>query len=262
MDLNDRQHEILAVARASGRVTVDDLAARFQVTPQTIRKDLNDLCEQRLLARTHGGAVVTSSVENVAYAARRLIADAEKRAIGRAAAELIPDNCSLFINIGTTTEEVAKALTDRRDLLVITNNLHVAMQLYPSPSIKVIVAGGQVRHSDGAVIGASAIDLIQQFKVDLAVIGTSAIDADGALLDFDYQEVRVSQAIIENARKVILVSDHLKMGRAAPVRIAHITQVDVFVTDRMASPELAKVCRDAGVEIIETGMPAAPGTVP
>ncbi len=260
MDLNERQNEILAVARASGRVMVEDLAARLQVTPQTIRKDLNDLCDRQLLARIHGGAVVTSSVENVAYEARRRIADAEKRAIGRAAAALVPDNSSLFINIGTTTEEVAKALADRPDLLVITNNLHVAMQLYPNSAIRVIVAGGQVRHSDGAVIGASAIDLIQQFKVDLAIIGASAIDEDGTLLDFDYQEVRVSQAIIAHARRVVLVSDHLKVGRSAPVRIAHIKQVNVFVTDRMVSPKLAEVCRAEGVEVIETGIDEAART--
>lgn len=258
MDLNERQHEILSVARASGRVMVEDLAARFQVTPQTIRKDLNDLCDRQLLARIHGGAVVTSSVENVSYEARRLIADAEKRAIGRAAAGLVPDNSSLFLNIGTTTEEVAKALADRRDLLVITNNLHVAMQLYPNPAMRVIVAGGQVRHSDGAVIGASAIDLIQQFKVDLAIIGASAIDEDGTLLDFDYQEVRVSQAIIAHARRVVLVSDHLKVGRSAPVRIAHIKQVNVFVTDKMVSPALSAVCAMEGVEVIETGAEADP----
>ncbi|MEW6254922.1 MAG: DeoR/GlpR family DNA-binding transcription regulator [Pseudomonadota bacterium] len=252
MDLNERQHQIISLARARGRVSVEDLAETFDVTPQTVRKDLNDLCEQGLLARTHGGAVVTSSVENVAYAARRLIADEEKRAIGRAAAALIPNNCSLFINIGTTTEEVAKALADHKDLLVITNNLHVAMLLYPNPAMKVIVAGGEVRHADGAVTGASAIDLIRQFNVDQAIIGASAIDESGALLDFDYQEVRVSQAIIENARRVILVCDHLKCGRAAPVRIADIRQVDVFVTDRMVSPGLARVCAEAGVEIIET----------
>lgn len=256
MDPNERQQQILGLARARGRVSVDDLAARFEVTPQTVRKDLNDLCEQGLLARIHGGAVVTSSVENVAYAARRMIADEEKRAIGRAAAALIPNDCSLFINIGTTTEEVAKALADHRDLLVITNNLHVAMLLYPNPAMKVIVAGGEVRHADGAVTGASAIDLIRQFNVDQAVIGASAIDESGALLDFDYQEVRVSQAIIENARRVILVCDHLKFGRAAPVRIADIRQVDVLVTDRIVSSALAGVCREAGVEIIET-MPKA-----
>src|SRR5882762_1588720 len=106
----ERQQEILSLARAQGRVSVDDLALRFSVTPQTIRKDLNELCEMRLVSRVHGGAVIASGVENIAYEARRFIAQSEKRAIGMAAARLIPNSASLFINIGTTTEEVARAL--------------------------------------------------------------------------------------------------------------------------------------------------------
>ena len=247
-----RQKEILALARVQGRVSVDDLAEKFNVTPQTIRKDLNDLCEQRLLSRIHGGAVIASGVENTAYEARRLIAAQEKRAIGARAAALIPNQSSLFINIGTTTEEVARALISHEDLLVITNNLNVARTLYPFPSFDVIVAGGPVRRSDGAVVGAAAIDLIRQFKVDTAVIGTSAIDEDGALLDFDYREVRVSQAIMENARRVVLVADRLKLERTAPVRIGHISKIQVFVTDRLESSRLRAICAEHSVEVIET----------
>jgi DeoR family glycerol-3-phosphate regulon repressor len=249
--LSGRQQEILGLARGLGRVGVDDLAARFGVTPQTIRKDLNELCDQRFLSRVHGGAVVSSGVENVGYEARRFIATEEKRAIGAAAAELVPNNSSLFINIGTTTEEVARALQDHEGLLVITNNLNVANLLYRHPKIDVIVAGGPVRRSDGGVIGAAAVDFIRQFKVDHAVIGASAIDEDGALLDFDYREVRVSQAIIENARKVVLVADRLKFERSAPIRIGHVSEVDAFVTDRLASPAFADICRAHGVAVIE-----------
>src|SRR6201996_1756794 len=137
--LSDRQNDIVALARATGRVTVEDLAVRFDVTPQTIRRDLNDLCDRRVLTRTHGGALISSSVENLSYEARRFIAADAKRAIGTAAAALIPNKSSLFINIGTTTEEVANALTAHEDLLVITNNLNVAMTLYPHPTIEVIV---------------------------------------------------------------------------------------------------------------------------
>ncbi|MFO1147208.1 MAG: DeoR/GlpR family DNA-binding transcription regulator [Alsobacter sp.] len=250
--LSVRQHEIIALARAQGRVGVEELALRFDVSPQTIRKDLNELCEQRVLSRVHGGAVVASSVENLSYEARRFIAQEEKRSIGRAAAALIPNNASLFINIGTTTEEVARALHDHEGLLVITNNLHVATLLYPHPKIEVIVAGGPVRRSDGGVVGSAAVDLIRQFKVDYAVIGASAIDADGVLLDFDYREVRVSQAIIENARKVVLVADRVKLTRTAPVRIGHLRDVNVFVTDRLPSEPLADLCRREGIDIIET----------
>jgi DeoR/GlpR family transcriptional regulator of sugar metabolism len=108
--LNSRQNDILSLARTVGRVEVDALATRFDVTPQTIRRDLNDLCDRNILARTHGGAIVSSSFENLSYEARHQIASVSKRAIGIAAAELIPDNSSLFITVGTTTEEVAKSV--------------------------------------------------------------------------------------------------------------------------------------------------------
>lgn len=257
-----RQAEILSLARAQGRVSVDDLASRFAVTPQTIRKDLNDLCDQRQLTRVHGGAILTSGVENLNYEARRQIAADEKRSIGSAAAALISNKSSLFINIGTTTEEVARALRGHEDLVVITNNLNVAMMLYPHPRMEVIVAGGPVRRADGAVVGSSAVDLIRQFKVDTAVIGASAIDEDGALLDFDYREVRVSQAIIENARRVILVADRLKLERTAPVRIAHVSQIHVFVTDHIPSSRLRSACASHGVEVIETGADETAGPDP
>src|SRR5246127_1273239 len=249
--LSHRQTEILNLARASGRVMVEDLARRFEVSAQTIRKDLNDLCEQRALTRIHGGAIIASGVENLAYEARRFVAADEKKAIGAAAAELIPNGCSLFINIGTTTEEVASALTSHEDLLVITNNLNVAMLLYRHPRIEVIVAGGAVRRADGAVVGSTATQLIGQFKVDYAIIGASAIDEEGALLDFDYREVQVAQAIIANARSVILVADSTKFTRSAPVRIAHMSQINTFVTDSTLPAGLANICHSRGIQVIE-----------
>lgn len=257
--LNPRQHEIVALARATGRVGVEDLAARFAVTPQTIRKDLNELCDRRVLSRIHGGATVSSGVENVGYEARRFIASEEKRAIGEATARLIPNGSSLFINIGTTTEEVARALDHHDGLMVITNNLNVATLLYRNPRMELIVAGGPVRRADAGIVGAPAVDLIRQFKVDYAIIGVSAIDDEGALLDYDYREVIVSQAIIENAREVILVADRLKFERTAPVRIGHLSQVDIFVTDRLERAAIRSLCRDRDVRVVETATAAADG---
>ncbi|MCA1492659.1 DeoR/GlpR family DNA-binding transcription regulator [Sinorhizobium alkalisoli] len=252
MYLTGRQEEILALAKTEGRVLVEELAQRFSVTPQTIRKDLNDLCDARVLNRVHGGAIFPSGNENVKYDARRQIAAAEKQAIGRAAAALIPDNASLFINIGTTTEAVGEALLDHKELMVITNNINVANRLRIYPSIEVVIAGGVVRGSDGGIVGEAAVDFIRQFKVDFAVIGASAIDSDGALLDFDYREVKVAQAIIANARHVILVSDSTKFERTAPVRIGHISQVQTFITDRCFAENVRRICADQGVKLIET----------
>ncbi len=247
--LSPRQQHILSLARQTGNVLVDDLASRFDVTPQTIRKDLNELCDGRLLARTHGGAMLSSGVENVGYEARRQLAAQEKAVIGQRAAALIPNNCSLFINIGTTTEEVARALVHHEGLLVITNNIHVATILLPCPKIDVILAGGMLRKTDGGIVGEAAVDFIAQFKVDHAVMGVSAIDDDGAMLDFDYREVRAAQAILNNARNIILVSDAMKFTRSAPVRIGHLSQVDIFVTDRPPPETIVDLCKHSGVQL-------------
>ena len=173
MFLSDRQGKIVALAKTSGRVLVDDLATQFAVTPQTIRKDLNDLCDAQLLTRIHGGATFPRGTENVRYDARRQIAASEKQAIGIAAADLIPNNSSLFINIGTTTEAVGEALSDHHELMVITNNINVANRLRLIDHIEVVIAGGVVRQSDGGIVGEAAVDFIRQFKVDYAVIGAS-----------------------------------------------------------------------------------------
>ena len=250
-----RLQEILSIARELGRVSVDDLAARFAVTPQTIRRDLSELCDSRRLTRVHGGAMLSSGVENLAYDDRKLVSQPHKRLIGEAAARLVADNSSVFINLGTTTEEAARALGAHTGLLVITNNLQVAAGLHRHKGIDVILCGGTVRRSDGGLVGAAAVEQINQFRTDVAIIGTSAIDADGTLLDFDIREVQVSQAIIRNARRVILVTDGSKFLRAAPARIAHLADVDVLVTDRLPSPAMAALCEANDVEVVEAGGP-------
>ena len=247
-----RQAEIIALAREAGRVTVDELSSRFTVTPQTIRRDLNELCDDGVLTRVHGGALIASSVANLAYEARRLVAQEQKRRIGERAASLVPDNSSLFINLGTTTEEVAGALANRSGLLVVTNNINVATLLYRNRQIEVVVAGGHIRPTDGGVVGHMAVEMIRHYSVDLAVIGTSAIDAEGTLLDYDAREVQVSRAIIENARRVILVADGSKFTRRAPVRIARLDEIDILVTDRLHARE-AELCRQHDVDVVEVG---------
>ncbi|MES0811984.1 MULTISPECIES: DeoR/GlpR family DNA-binding transcription regulator [unclassified Roseibium] len=251
--LIERHNAILEIARQMGRVSVDDLARRFEVSPQTIRKDLNELCERRLLARTHGGALLSSGIENVGYEARRIISSKEKADIGESVAALIPDNASIFINIGTTTEAVAQALLQHRGLMVITNNINVASLMRGYSQIEVVIAGGVLRHADGGIVGEAAVDFMRQFKVDFAIIGASAIDPDGSLLDYDYREVKVTKTIMDNARHVILAADSTKFERTAPVRVGHLSQVSTFVTDHCPNPNFANVAAEAEVKLIETG---------
>ncbi len=247
--LSPRQTEIVKLARGSGRVAVDDLVTRFDVTPQTIRKDLNELCDLGVLQRFHGGAMFAAGVANLGYENRRHISSDAKRRIGERAAQLVPNNCSLFINIGTTTEEVARALHDRHGLMVITNNLNVAQLLRGHPHIEVIVAGGVLRHADAGIVGEAAVEFIRQFKVDFAVLGVSGIDTDGALLDFDFREVSVSRAIMASSRRTILVADAMKFSRSAPVRIGHIADIDYLVTDEPLDADLSRICADSDVAV-------------
>ena len=247
--LNPRQRDILEYARINGEVQVDPLSESFKVTPQTIQRDLNQLCHLRLLQRVHGGALVHDGVENLGYQARVRLATNKKSAIGKRAAELIGNDSSLFINIGTTTEKVAEYLTDHVGLLVITNNLNVVNLLRHNKSNEIVTAGGTVRHEDGGIVGETTADFFARFKVDYAVIGVSAIEEDGTLLDYDTREVRVAQAIIRNARSVILVADSIKFERNAPVRLGKMDNIDYFVTNEKPSAEFLDVCRLAEVQV-------------
>ncbi len=244
-----RQEHILDLVRRQGFVSIDALSQQLEVTPQTIRRDINELCEDAQLQRYHGGAGLPSSVENLSYSTRQVLCLEEKIRIARAVAGEIPDNASLFINIGTTTEEVAKALMDHAGLRVITNNLNVAGIMSGKQDFEVILAGGLVRARDRGIVGEATIDLIRQFKVDYGVIGISGIDAEGELLDFDYREVRVAQAIIEQSREVYLAADHSKFGRSAMVRLGSMAQIDALFTDRAPPASMRAMLTAAGLAI-------------
>lgn len=243
-----RKIEILDLARKDGRVEVDDLASRFGVAVQTIRRDLSELAAEGKLARVHGGAVFPTGVENIQYADRRLMEAEAKAAIGRAVAADIADNTALFLNIGTTTEAVARELRHHVNITVITNNIHVATILAANPSCEIMLTGGTLRRSDGGLVGGLAIESVRQFKVDVAIIGCSAIDGDGDLLDYDLQEVRVSRAILDQARETILVADASKFTRSAPARIAPLGDLDAVYTNEMPAP-LRDIARDAGTNV-------------
>ncbi len=244
-----RQEKIKKMVQAQGFLTIENLAQTFSVTPQTIRRDINVLSERGHLCRYHGGAAVPTSTENVAYNERKVLCFREKQKIAQLLAQHIPDNASLFINIGTTTEAIAHALCNHKRLRVITNNLNVASIMSANENFEVIVAGGLVRHRDQGIIGEATIDFISQFKVDYGIIGISGIDVDGTLLDFDYREVRAARAIIDNSRSVFLAADHTKFGRNAMVRLGSIAEIDGLFTDKSLPAGLAEVLSAAEVAL-------------
>lgn len=253
MSLNFRHSEILEIARKDGKVTVEGLAQHFGVTLQTIRRDLSELGEAGKLERVHGGAVLPSGTANILYEERRSLNPDAKVAIARACVAHIPNDISLFLNIGTSTEAVAQELVHHENLMVVTNNMNVANILAGNPSCHIILTGGDLRRTDGGLVGNLATETIRQFKFDLAVIGCSALDLDGDLLDFDVQEVGVSQAILRQSRRTFLVSDSSKFRRNAPVRIASLRDVDKFFTEAPVDPSLERLCKDWGTEVCVAG---------
>ena len=257
MTLNPRQADLLQAVREHGSMSMDALAARFGVTLQTVRRDVQRLAEAGLLARFHGGARVPSStVENIAYRQRQRLHEGAKQHIARAIARAVPNDCSLILNIGTTTEAIARALLHHEGLRVITNNLNVAAILSDNARCEVIVAGGMVRARDRGIVGEATVDFIQQFKVDIGLIGISAIEADGTLRDFDLREVKVARAIIDHSREIWLAADHSKFNRPAMVELARLDEIDTLFTDQPPPEPFPALLAAAGVTLVTcTGEP-------
>lgn len=247
---NPRQSELLDAVRAQGSMTVEALAEQFGVTLQTVRRDVKLLSDEGLLARFHGGVrVPASTTENIAYRQRQQINAGAKQRIARAVAKAVPEGCSLILNIGTTTEAVARELLRHKGLRVITNNLNVAAILSDNPDCEVIVAGGVVRPRDRGIVGEATVDFIAQFKVDIGLIGISAIESDGTLRDFDYREVKVARAIIGHSREVWLAADHSKFNRPAMVELARLDQIDALFTDTQPPAPFPSLLAEAGVQL-------------
>ncbi len=161
-----------------------------------------------------------------------------------ALARHIPDGATLFLDIGTTPEAIARALLEHNDLRIVTNNINAAGILMSKPDFRIILAGGEVRNRDGGIMGEATLDFVSQFRLDFGILGISGIDFDGSLLDFDYHEVRVKQAIMENSRAVMLAVDHTKFGRNAMVNVGTVAQVDMLFTNAQPPETISSILRD------------------
>lgn len=251
-----RQASILQMVEKFGFVATEAMVTEFEVTPQTIRRDLNELSDHGLLTRFHGGAGQAASAENPPYEDRLHTGVEAKRKIAEATAALIPNGASIFLSTGTTIEAVAQALLGHKRLHVFTNNLHVARILMQNDTFQIIVSCGQIRPHDGGIIGAASDDFITQFRMDVGVVGVSGVDEDGSLLEYDPQEVKTARTILENSQKGILVADSLKFGRRAMIRVGHVRELDAVVTDSELDAHYQTLFESEGVECIVADNPA------
>lgn len=231
VDISRRQAEIADLVQKAGFASVEDLAERFDVTTQTIRRDVNGLCELGILRRTHGGVEPPAPASNIHYSTRQILNLPEKQLIARQVAGMIENGQSLAFSIGTTPEIVMQALTGHDNLSVFTNNLHVAFTASGNPSFQVTIAGGRLRHGDRDILGGAAQAFFSNYKFDVGIFGVAGVDEDGTLLDFHEDEVAARQSILANSRMSFLVLDHSKFGRHAHVRGGQLRDVDAIFTD-------------------------------
>lgn len=246
---NPRHDKILDLVNKDGYVSVEALADELDVSAQTIRRDIKKLSDEKLLLRHHGGAGKASSVVNTDYNIRKVSKISEKERIGEAIADEIPDNSTIFITIGTTTEIIAKQLLKRSGLRIITNCLGVANILHSKKDFEVMVCGGKIRDSNGGITGPTALDFVHHFRADYLITSIGSIEPDGTLLDFDFNEVTMVQAMMKASREMFLAADASKFSATAAVGVGQLADVDHFFTDEMPSDELTAMLAVHKVEV-------------
>lgn len=232
MNISARQRDIIDILRRDSFISIDKLAAHFDVTPQTVRRDVNMLSDANLVRRRHGGVEYAGEPGmNLSYESRQVTNIAAKHAISLHVASLIPDGASILIGIGSTLELVALNLAEHRHLTVITNNMNAAMALGNNTGNRIVIPGGTLRLPDRDVISPEAEAMFNKYKVDFGLFGVGGVEPDGTLTDFDHREVSLRQAIAANCRNSILVADQSKFGRPAPAKGGHLTDPDLIVVD-------------------------------
>ncbi len=247
MRQSDRLSRIVESLSASGSVGVTDLADELGVSPATVRRDLVLLEEQRLLARTHGGAVAHGVLYELPLRYRSARRQEEKARIAREAAARVADGAAIGMTGGTTTTEVARELADGRRVTVVTNSLSIASELAVRPNLKLVVTGGVARSESYELVGPLAEATLDSLNLDIALVGVDGISAAAGLTTHHEVEAHSNRALIERALRVLVVADSSKIGQVAFARICELDRVDELITDGEGDPEALDAIRDAGV---------------
>jgi DeoR family glycerol-3-phosphate regulon repressor len=247
MSLSRRQRDILDWLHEVDQLSTEQLAGRFNVSSQTIRRDINDLDEQGLVRRLHGGLSLPTNQQNQSFQQRSNVQIERKRRIAQAAVGLMQDDATVFLGYGTTVAEFARALAPDRPLRVVTNNLDAVRALADKPAIETWVAGGKLRPADRDVMGSATLDFLRKFRAHFAICGVGAVSADGTLYEFQPEEAELTQILLTHSHRRLLLADSGKFLRDAPCRVATLEQVDHIFTDADAPVELQALCERAGV---------------
>ncbi|CAI9408712.1 DeoR/GlpR family DNA-binding transcription regulator [Nocardioides sp. T2.26MG-1] len=244
----ERLNWILDRIAADGSVAVGDLAGQLGVSEATVRRDLQSLTRDRLLVRTHGGALARETGEEVPGRLKAARMQQEKRHIGQAAARLVDDGAVVGISGGTTSVELARELSSRRDLTVVTNAVDVAALLAGRPDLHLIFVGGIVRRSLEAV-GPAAEEMLSRYHLDVVFIGVDGLTVDAGCTTFDEMEAQTDRAFLRQARRRVVIADSSKLGLVTFARIASVDEVTDLVTDAAADAGQVAALERAGLQV-------------
>jgi len=250
----ERKRKISEFIEENKKATVTELSELFGVSQSTIRRDLEELDEQGVIQRAHGGAVVVARAAPEPPIIQRIAEhEEEKRRIGRAAAQLVRDGDTVFLGSGTTTLEVARNLVKTDNLTVITNALNITNLFAGKSNITVIVVGGLLRYSELSMIGHITEQVLKELRADKVIMGMRAISVEEGLTNDYLPETMTDRTIIQFAPEVILVADHTKFGKVSTAYVAPVEQITTLVTDAEADPTFLSRLREMGIQVILAG---------
>lgn len=253
MYAEERHQAIAELVATRGRVAVTELASRFDVTTETVRRDLSQLEKLKLLRRVHGGAVSMRSLTMLESELedRDQVNASEKERIAQAAVTLLPDGgCTLLLDAGSTTARLAALLPTTERWTVITHAVPIAALLAPLPHVELHLLPGRVRTATQAAVGHSTVTAIRELRADLAFVGTNGISVEHGLSTPDPEEAATKRALVSSAQRVVALSDASKVGQERTVRFAALEDIDVLVTDDGINAADAKSFEALGLEVV------------
>jgi DeoR family transcriptional regulator, aga operon transcriptional repressor len=248
----ERRDSIIQLIQEHGKVRVDDLSERFDVSSVTIRNDLDFLEKKGICHRTHGGALIRKNVyEDPTLEEKQKRAKKEKELIGEKAAEFIEDGDSILFDSGSTTLEIAHRLTGIKNLTIMTNSLNIALKLLNSNGMNIMMTGGTIRKESYSMVGPDAENSINKYYFDKLFLGVDGLDIDYGLTTPNPMEAQLNRLMVERSQEVIAVTDSSKFGRKSFSHICDIDSINTLITDKNISTEFEKELLKRNVNVIK-----------
>jgi DeoR/GlpR family transcriptional regulator of sugar metabolism len=249
--IKKRRNEICRLLKERNILSIGELSSILNISKITIRRDLDYLARQNIVKKTYGGAIIESTKDyEPPYMIRSLKMEEQKKAIGKLAASLIPENSLIFIDVGTTLLELAKNLSLDKNISVLTNWIPVAEELGKKQFSNLFLLGGKVNCREMSIIGNYPLQFLDNFNIEICFIGVGGISIDHGLTDYTVEEIEIKKQMIQRSKVKIVLADHTKFNRLAPIKICDLSEIDKIITSDGIEEKIKQKYEDYGIEII------------